>query len=76
MIGRIFWSGAVGQLSGWPLSQTRETLGRLRVKEIVVPREPPTFSDELEFAFRHVLIRDVAYERLPKGRWAGSRSGC
>ena len=85
MIGRIFWSGAVGKLSGWPLPQTRETLGRLRVKEIVVPREPSAFSGELEFAFRHVLIRDVAYESLPKSlrgtkheevaRWAEERSG-
>jgi class 3 adenylate cyclase/tetratricopeptide (TPR) repeat protein len=85
VIGRIFWSGAVGRLAGWPMPQTREILGRLRVKEIVVPREPPAFSDELEFAFRHVLIRDVAYESLPKSlrgnkheevaRWAEERSG-
>jgi class 3 adenylate cyclase/tetratricopeptide (TPR) repeat protein len=85
VVGRIFWSGAVGRLTGWPPPQTRETLGRLRVKEVVVPREPPAFSDELEFAFRHVLIRDVAYESLPKSlrgtkheevaKWAEERSG-
>ena len=43
------------------------------------------FSGELEFAFRHVLLRDVAYESLPKALrstkhadvagWAGERAG-
>ncbi|MFB3739782.1 MAG: AAA family ATPase, partial [Candidatus Velamenicoccus archaeovorus] len=82
--GRIFWLGAVSALSDRP-EQVRDALGRLRVKEVVTPREPPVFSGELEFAFRHVLIRDVAYESLPKllrsrkhvelARWAGSRAG-
>ncbi len=83
--GRIFWLGAVAALSDRPAASVREALGRLRVKEIVTPREPPVFSGELEFAFRHVLIRDVAYESLPKllraskhvdvARWAEERAG-
>jgi class 3 adenylate cyclase/tetratricopeptide (TPR) repeat protein len=83
--GRIFWLGAVAALSERPVADVREALGRLRVKEIVTPREPPVFSGELEFAFRHVLIRDVAYESLPKlvragkhvdvARWAEERAG-
>jgi class 3 adenylate cyclase/tetratricopeptide (TPR) repeat protein len=85
VVGRAFWLGAVARLSGRPVAEARETLGRLRVKEILVPREPPTFSGELELAFRHVLIRDVAYESLPKSlratkheqvaRWAEERAG-
>ncbi len=83
--GRIFWLGAAAALSERPAADVREALGRLRVKEIVTPREPPVFSGELEFAFRHVLIRDVAYESLPKllrarkhvavARWAEERAG-
>jgi tetratricopeptide (TPR) repeat protein len=83
--GRIFWLGAVTSLSDRPAVEVREAIGRLRVKEIVTPREPPVFSGELEFAFRHVLIRDVAYESLPKlqrahkhvavARWAEERAG-
>jgi class 3 adenylate cyclase/tetratricopeptide (TPR) repeat protein len=83
--GRIFWLGAVTALSERPAAEVRDAIGRLRVKEIVTPREPPVFSGELEFAFRHVLIRDVAYESLPKllraskhvaiARWAEERAG-
>jgi tetratricopeptide (TPR) repeat protein len=83
--GRIFWLGAAAQLSERPADEVRDALGRLRVKEIVTPREPSTFSGDLEFAFRHVLIRDVAYESLPKllrakkhvdvARWAEERAG-
>jgi tetratricopeptide (TPR) repeat protein len=55
------------------------------VKELVVPHEPSSFRDEQEFAFRHGLIRDGAYDSLPKSlradkhlgvaRWAEERAG-
>ena len=55
------------------------------MKELVLPHEPSSFSDELEFSFRHNLIRDGAYDSLPKalraekharvGRWAQERAG-
>jgi class 3 adenylate cyclase/tetratricopeptide (TPR) repeat protein len=85
VVGRAFWLGSVARLAGLEADAARAVLGRLRVKEIVIPREPPTFSGELELAFRHVLIRDVAYESLPKStraskhveaaRWAEERAG-
>jgi len=71
VVGRVFWLGAVTALSDRSAPEVRDALGRLRVKEIITPREPPVFSGELEFAFRHVLIRDVAYESLPKARRSG-----
>ncbi len=83
--GRIFWLGAVTALSERSPADVRDAIGRLRVKEIVTQREPPVFSGELEFGFRHVLIRDVAYESLPKllrarkhvdvARWAEESAG-
>jgi len=85
VIGRVFWVGAVAELAGRPVPEVRDALGRLRVKEIVVPHEPSSFSDEHEFAFRHNLLRDGAYESLPKAlradkhagvaRWAERRAG-
>lgn len=85
VVGRIFWSGATAMLSNRGIAETREILGRLRIKEIVVPRDPPAFSDELEYSFRHALIRDVAYDSLPKSlradkhadvaRWAEESAG-
>ncbi len=85
VVGRVFWVGTVAELTGRTLGEVREALGRLRVKELVVPHEPSSFSDEYEFAFRHNLIRDGAYESLPKAlradkhagvaRWAEQRAG-
>ena len=83
--GRIFWVGSVASLSGRSRDEARAVLGRLRVKEIIIPRDPPAFSNEVEFSFRHVLIRDVAYDSLPKSlradkhvavaRWAEDQAG-
>jgi class 3 adenylate cyclase/tetratricopeptide (TPR) repeat protein len=85
VVGRVFWVSAVAELAGRPIADVRDALGRLRVKELVVPHEPSSFRDEQEFAFRHGLIRDGAYDSLPKSlradkhlgvaRWAEERAG-
>jgi class 3 adenylate cyclase/tetratricopeptide (TPR) repeat protein len=85
VVGRVFWAGAIAALSGRGAAEVRDTLGRLRVKELILLNDPPSFSDELEFTFRHVLIRDGAYDSLPKtlraakhqdvARWAEGRAG-
>jgi class 3 adenylate cyclase/tetratricopeptide (TPR) repeat protein len=85
VVGRVFWVGAVAELTGRGMGEVRDALGRLRVKELVLPHEPSSFSDEHEFSFRHNLIRDGAYESLPKAlradkhagvaRWAEQRAG-
>jgi class 3 adenylate cyclase/tetratricopeptide (TPR) repeat protein len=85
VVGRVFWVGALVELTGRPMAEVRDALGRLRVKELVVPHEPSSFRDEQEFAFRHGLIRDGAYDSLPKSlradkhlgiaRWAADRAG-
>jgi tetratricopeptide (TPR) repeat protein len=66
VVGREFWPGAVELLSRRSRAEVLAILHRLRAKELVVRREPATFSGEDEFLFRHALIRDVAYESLPK----------
>jgi class 3 adenylate cyclase/tetratricopeptide (TPR) repeat protein len=85
VVGRVFWVGAIVELTGKPLAEVRDALGRLRVKELIVPHDPSSFRDEREFAFRHALIRDGAYDTLPKSlradmhlgvaRWAEERAG-
>lgn len=66
VVGRIFWDRLLAHLAGQSPSAVVALLRRLRVKELVVLREPSTLTDAAEYAFRHVLIRDVAYESLPK----------
>ena len=66
VVGRTFWAGAVGHLSGLSGERVRAALGELRLKDLILLREPPSLSGELEYTFRHVVIRDVAYDSLPK----------
>jgi class 3 adenylate cyclase len=85
VIGRTFWLGSLASLAGLSPGVTREALGRLRVKELIVPNEPSSFRDESEFSFRHALLRDGAYDSLPKSlraakheavaTWAAERAG-
>lgn len=66
VVGRDFWLGALEQLSQRDRETSFSIATRLRGKEIISAKPDSTFSGELEFAFRHVLIRDVAYDSLPK----------
>jgi class 3 adenylate cyclase/tetratricopeptide (TPR) repeat protein len=66
VVGRIFWDAVLAHLSRQGPAATADLIRRLRVKELVVPREPSSLAGAAEFGFRHVLIRDVAYDSLPK----------
>jgi class 3 adenylate cyclase len=66
VVGRIFWDVLVAHLTRQGPGSTGDLLRRLRVKELVVPRQPSSLADAAEFGFRHVLVRDVAYDSLPK----------
>lgn len=75
VVGRTFWDNAVEHLSRPadqnpsvedPLSRAeiRDALGALRRKELIFHRESSSFADAIEFAFKHELLRNVAYESL------------
>ncbi|HXJ66751.1 MAG TPA: hypothetical protein VNN79_23585, partial [Actinomycetota bacterium] len=76
VVGRVFWLGTLAALagSGPDPEDHRSVAGRLRLKEILIPREPSAFAGDPEFGFRHVLIRDVAYESLPKSERAAKHA--
>jgi class 3 adenylate cyclase len=64
VVGQTFWEGSVGdEAEGIDL---RATLESLRGKDLVVPTAGSRLAGEREYAFKHVLIRDVAYSTLPK----------
>lgn len=66
VIGQIFYRRAVEELISAELSaQIPDRLATLTTKELIQPDES-TFAGERAFSFRHVLIRDAAYERLLK----------
>jgi class 3 adenylate cyclase/tetratricopeptide (TPR) repeat protein len=66
VIGRIFWDILLAHVSRLGPGPTGDLLRRLRVKELVVPRQPSSLAGAAEFGFRHVLVRDVAYDSLSK----------
>ncbi|HEY7280226.1 MAG TPA: adenylate/guanylate cyclase domain-containing protein [Actinomycetota bacterium] len=74
VVGRVFWLGALAALGAGDPAGLRDATGRLRLKEILIPREPSAFAGDPELGFRHVLIRDVAYESLPKSERAAKHA--
>jgi class 3 adenylate cyclase/tetratricopeptide (TPR) repeat protein len=71
VIGVIFWAGAVGHLGareGDPPEDPRAGLAELERRDFVAHRAVSTVVDDDEYAFKHILMRDVAYGQVPKGR--------
>jgi class 3 adenylate cyclase/tetratricopeptide (TPR) repeat protein len=66
VVGRTFWEGALAPVASAEGGDLQAALVTLREKDIIVPGEGGSLADEQELAFKHVLIRDVAYEMLPK----------
>jgi class 3 adenylate cyclase/tetratricopeptide (TPR) repeat protein len=66
VVGEVFWWGAVADLSteaeATDVGRSLQTLVR---KDLIRP-DPSTFAGEDAFRFGHLLIRDVAYDSLPK----------
>ena len=65
VVGRTFWEGSLASVTGSE-DELRRSLLRLQEKDIVVPDATMRIAGEREYAFRHVLIRDVAYGMLPR----------
>ena len=66
VVGQTFWEGALASVATDEGADLQAVLATLREKDIIVPGEGARLADEQQFAFKHVLIRDVAYEMLPK----------
>ena len=66
VVGRIFWPGPVVELLGGADSELYDVLGRLETRELVLERLGSAIAGELEYIFKHVLTRDVAYDSLPR----------
>jgi class 3 adenylate cyclase len=64
--GEVFHRGSVAVLSPDPLRPAVEALLATLVRKELIRSTPPTFPDDEGFRFRHLLIRDAAYESLPK----------
>jgi tetratricopeptide (TPR) repeat protein len=64
--GKVFHRGAVTDLTPEPMrGQVRDRLSTLMRMELVRP-DQPSFAGEEAYRFRHLLIRDAAYQALAK----------
>ncbi len=66
VVGRTFWESALEPIAAAAGEDLESTIASLREKDIFVPGEARQLAGERELSFKHVLIRDVAYEMLPK----------
>ena len=68
VVGRVFWTGAVGVVvdGQGPPEAVDELLDRVERRELVLSRLSSSMSGQREYIFKHVLTRDVTYESLPR----------
>lgn len=64
VVGRTFWTGAVGHLS--PELDVEPLLDNLLLRDFVVRESRSSISGEAAYRFKHVLIREIAYGGLSK----------
>jgi class 3 adenylate cyclase/tetratricopeptide (TPR) repeat protein len=66
VVGKVFWAGAVDALDGAGPEELEGGLRELERRELVRRERRPSVEGETEYAFRHVLVRDVAYSQIPR----------
>ena len=66
VIGKVFWAGAVAAMGDRDPHAVTTALRDMSRKELVRPSRQSSMAGEAEYAFWHVLARDVAYHQLPR----------
>jgi class 3 adenylate cyclase/tetratricopeptide (TPR) repeat protein len=67
VVGTVFWPGAVATMDSGN-GDLSSHLQALEQRDFIRSLPGSTVTGEPEYAFKHILIRDVAYGQLPKGR--------
>jgi class 3 adenylate cyclase/tetratricopeptide (TPR) repeat protein len=70
VIGRRFWAGALGALSGLDRGDLERRLHELGRKEFVRRERATSGVEHREYSFGHLLVRDVAYAQIPRANRA------
>jgi GNAT superfamily N-acetyltransferase len=64
VIGKVFWPGALAALA--TPSALDEALHALERKEFIRRERRSAVGSESQYAFLHALVRDVAYNQIPR----------
>jgi len=70
VVGKSFWLGALVLITDEERGVLEERLHALERKEFVRRERASSLAGDAEYAFRHLLVRDVAYGQIPRGERA------
>jgi class 3 adenylate cyclase/tetratricopeptide (TPR) repeat protein len=66
VVGKVFWAGALAAMGDDEPAAVELALHELGRKELVRPARRTSMEGEVEYAFWHALVRDVAYAQIPR----------
>ena len=66
VLGKVVWLGALASMSGTNPYQVETHLHALERREMLRRERRSSVAADTEYAFRHVLMRDVAYGQIPR----------
>jgi hypothetical protein len=66
VIGKVVWVGALASAGGTEPAALEARLHTLERRELLRRERRSAVAGERQYAFRHVLVRDVAYAQLPR----------
>ena len=66
VLGKVFWTDALAFLSQLERKELEDRLHTLERKDFVSRERRSAVAGEAQYAFRHVLVRDVAYGQMPR----------
>jgi class 3 adenylate cyclase len=74
VIGKVFWPGSVTALGGADVGELEDYLHGLERKQFVRRERASSVAGETQYAFVHILVRDVAYGQIPRAARAGKHA--
>jgi class 3 adenylate cyclase/tetratricopeptide (TPR) repeat protein len=72
VVGRVIWPGVLSTIGDRTREIVEGALQELVRKQYLTRAGTSSVEGEPEYRFRHLLVRDVAYEQLPRSRRAES----
>jgi tetratricopeptide (TPR) repeat protein len=66
VLGKVFWTGGVAAIGRVDEHEVKEGMRELVRKELVRPARRSSVEGQEELVFWHVLVRDVAYQQIPR----------
>ena len=70
VVGEVFWPGAIVAIDGLAPAEADRRMRGLVARDVIRPVRRSTVLGTEEYSFLHALVRDAAYERIPRAERA------